>query len=131
MTAADPKPFRAYVETWKQAAAEGKLIVPHEDDWLPTTRTLHRLAQERKQDAGGRSSARSSHAKQELFADVLIAVSAWREGVAGVTDDGDFQAIKRFIKGLRVISPAEFEREWHINTTKKGSNSEMVVSSKT
>ncbi len=38
MTAADPKPFRAYRETWKRAATYGKLIMPHPDDWLPATR---------------------------------------------------------------------------------------------
>lgn len=108
ITAADEKESRAYTATWKRAIRESRIVEPNRDDWLQSARTLHRLAQGRKQDAGGRSPARSSQAKQELFADVLIAVSARRQGVAVVTDDRDFQAIKRFVKGLRVISPAEF-----------------------
>jgi predicted nucleic acid-binding protein len=108
MTAADPKPFRAYSETWKQAAKEARLILPTDADWLISTRILHRLAQDRKRDAGGRSAGRTSAAKQELLADVLIASSAAREGVAVVTDDGDFQAIKRYLKSLRVMTPSDF-----------------------
>lgn len=108
MTAADPKPFRAYVETWKRAAEEGRLIVPNLDDWLPAARILHLLAQERKKSAGGKSPARTAAAKQEIFADVLIALSAARAGVAVVTDDKDFHAIKRFHKKLQIIGGGEF-----------------------
>jgi predicted nucleic acid-binding protein len=108
MTAADPKEYRAYVETWKRAATDDKLIVPHPDDWLPATRILHLLAQERKKNAGGKSQSRTAAAKQELFADVLIALSAARAGVVVVTDDGDFRAIKRFHKKLQIIGGGEF-----------------------
>lgn len=108
MTAADPKPFRAYVETWKRAAEDDKLIVPHPDDWLSAARILHLLAQERKKNAGGKSQSRTASAKQELFADVLIALSAARAGVVVVTDDGDFQSIKRFHKKLHLIGGAGF-----------------------
>jgi len=108
MTAADPKEYRAYVETWKRAAGDDKLIVPYPDDWLPATRILHLLAQERKKNAGGKSPSRTPAAKQELFADVLIALSAARAGVTVVTDDGDFQAIKRFHKKLQIIGGGEF-----------------------
>lgn len=108
MTAADPKPFRAYVETWKRAAEDNKLIMPHPDDWLPATRILHLLAQERKRTAGGKSPSRPPSAKQELFADVLIALSAARAGILVVTDDGDFRAIKRFHNKLQIISGADF-----------------------
>jgi len=110
MTAADPKEYRAYVETWKRAAEDDKLIVPHPDDWLPATRILHLLAQERKRQAGGKSPSRTPAAKQELFADVLIALSAARAGVTVMTDDGDFRAIKRFHKKLQIISGGEFFR---------------------
>jgi len=108
MTAADPKPFRAYIETWKRAAKDRRLIMPHQDDWLPAARILHLLAQERKKNAGGKSPARTSAAKQEVFADVLIALSAARAGVTAVTDDADFQAIKRFHKKLHVIGGGAF-----------------------
>ena len=108
MTAADPKEFRAYVETWKRATKEDRLIVPQTDDWLPATRVLHLLAQERKRNAGGKSPTRTAAAKQELFADVLIALSASRAGVAVVTDDSDFRAIKRFHKKPNIIGSTEF-----------------------
>ena len=108
MTAADPKEYRAYTETWKRAVKDERLIVPQADDWLPATRILHRLAQERKQNAGGKSQSRTPAAKQELFADVLIALSAARAGVTVVTDDGDFQAIKRLHKKLNIIGGVEF-----------------------
>ena len=108
MTAADPKEYRAYVETWKRAAEAGKLIVPHPHDWLSATRILYLLAQERKKNAGGRSPARTQMAKQELLADVLIAVSAARTGANVVTNDSDFQAIKRYHKNLQTIGGDEF-----------------------
>jgi len=108
MTAAAPKEYRAYTETWKRAATDDRLIVPHPDDWLPATRILHLLAQERKRNAGGKSPSRTPTAKQELFADVLIALSAARAGVTVVTDDGDFRAIKRFHKKLQIIGGDEF-----------------------
>lgn len=108
MTAADPKEYRAYAETWKRAATDDRLIVPHPNDWLAAARILHLLAQERKKNAGGKSPARTSAAKQEMFADVLIAVSATRAGVVVVTDDSDFQAIKRILKKLQIIGGTEF-----------------------
>lgn len=108
MTAADPKEYRAYSETWKRAAESDRLIVPHAGDWLPATRILHLLAQDRKKNAGGKSPSRTPTAKQELFADVLIALSAARAGVTVVTDDTDFRAIKRFHKKLQIISGDEF-----------------------
>ena len=108
MTAADPKEYRAYAETWKRAVKDDRLIVPQPDDWLAAARILHLLAQERKKNAGGKSPARTSAAKQELFADVLIAVSAARAGVVVVTDDGDFQAIKRLHKKLQILGGSEF-----------------------
>lgn len=108
MTAADPKEYRAYAETWQRAAKDDRLIVPHADDWLTAARILHLLAQERKKNAGGKSPARTATTKQELFADVLIAVSAARAGVVVVTDDGDFQSIKRLHKKLHLIGGSEF-----------------------
>jgi predicted nucleic acid-binding protein len=108
MTAADPKEYRAYAETWKRAAQVNRLIVPGPDDWFTAARILHLLAQERKKNAGGKSPARTAAAKQELFADVLIAVSAARAGVVVVTDDKDFQAIKGLHKKLQIIEGAEF-----------------------
>lgn len=108
MTAADPKEYRAYAETWKRAVKDDRLIVPQPDDWLVAARILHQLAQERKKNAGGKSQSRTPAAKQELFADVLIALSAARGGVVVVTNDGDFQAIKRLHKKLQIISGAEF-----------------------
>ena len=108
MTAADPKEFRAYVETWKRAEKAAKLLVPHADDWLAATRILHLLAQDRKRTAGGKSPARTPAVKQELFADVLIALSAARAGVVVVTNDADFQTIKRLHKKLHIIGGSEF-----------------------
>lgn len=108
MTAADVKEFRAYLATWRLAEKEDRLVAPGFDDWEIVARTLHRLAQERKQAAGGKSPARTSTAKQELLADVMVAISARREGIIVVMDDTDFQAIKRHVKGLRVMTPAEF-----------------------
>jgi len=108
MTAADPKEYRAYAETWKRAAQDDRLIMPQADDWLAAARILHLLAQERKMSAGGKSPARTAAAKQELFADVLIAISAARVGVVVVTNDSDFQPIKRLHKKLQIISGDEF-----------------------
>ena len=80
----------------------GKLIVPAVEDWATVARLLHLLAQDRKKKARGKSPRRTPTAKQELALDVLIAVSAAREGVTVVTNDSDFEAIRYYHKKLKL-----------------------------
>jgi hypothetical protein len=82
--------------------------VPGIEDWLPATRILHLLAQDRKNKAGGKSPRRSPAVKQELAMDVLIAVSASRASVTVVTDDTDFAAIRYYHKKLKIKKGSEF-----------------------
>lgn len=108
MAAADADEFKVYQVTWQRQAQAGKLIVPAAEDWPTVARLLHLLAQDRKKKAGGKSPRRAPTAKQELVMDVLIAVSAAREGVTVVTNDSDFEAIRYYHKKLKIKSGEEF-----------------------
>lgn len=103
MTAAnDTKELRAYQRLWKEASRDGLLLVPTEQDWQDASRILFLLAQERKQQAGGKSPKHPPVAKQEIALDCLLAMSAYREGVIVITNDKDFTAIQRCRKGLQL-----------------------------
>jgi predicted nucleic acid-binding protein len=108
MTATEPEEYEVYKALWVGGEREGRLIVPASSDWLPAARILHLLAQDRKKKARGKSPRRTPTAKQELVMDVLIAVSAAREGVTVVTNDGDFEAIRYYHKKLKIKSGEEF-----------------------
>lgn len=98
----DTKELKQYQKGWKDALADRVLVVPTIDDWLEASRIQFHLAQERKKDAGGKSPKRPAKVKQELALDCLIAVSACREGITVITNDGDFWAIKRYLKKLKL-----------------------------
>lgn len=102
MTAAEADEYKLYQAVWQRREKEATLVVPTSNDWLPATRILHLLAQERKKKAGGKSPRRSPAAKQELVMDVLIAVSAARAGITVVTNDADFEAIRYHHKKLKL-----------------------------
>jgi predicted nucleic acid-binding protein len=99
----DPKELRQYQKAWKDALEEEILIVPTEEDWLNASRIQFFLAQERKQNAGGKSPKRTAKAKQELALDCLIAVSCCREKIIVVTNDNDYVAIQRYLKKLKIM----------------------------
>ena len=103
MTAAnDTKELKGYQESWKVAAENSLLLVPTEQDWQDASRILFLLAQERKQQAGGKAPKRAPVAKQEIALDCLLAISAHREGVIVITNDHDFGAIQRYCKMLQL-----------------------------
>jgi predicted nucleic acid-binding protein len=108
MTASEPEEYEVYKALWLGGERDGRLIVPTAEDWLPAARILHLLAQDRKKKAKGKSPRRTPTAKQELVLDVLIAVSAAREGVTVVTNDSDFEAIRYYHKKLKTKSGEEF-----------------------
>ena len=99
----DTKELKAYQKGWKDALADGVLIVPTTDDWLEAGRIQFLLAQERKKDAGGKSPRRKASVKQEIALDCLIAVSAARENITVITNDGDFREIGRYLKKLKLL----------------------------
>jgi len=107
MAATEPEEYEVYQALWLSGSREGRLVVPAAD-WLPASRVLHLLAQDRKKKARGKSPRRAPVAKQELVLDVLIAVSAAREGVTVVTNDSDFEAIRYYHKKLKIKSGEEF-----------------------
>lgn len=97
--------YRLYQAAWRDAKKSGRLIVPTEADWLTATRISYALAQERKQQAGGKAPKLTSKVKQEIAMDCLLAVSAAREGVIVLTlNKHDFESIKRHCKKLKVQS---------------------------
>ena len=96
------KELRQYQKAWKDALAEGILLVPSEEDWLQASRIQFLLAQERKQNAGGKAPKRTAKVKQELALDCLIAVSCGREKITVVTNDNDYVAIQRYLKNLKI-----------------------------
>lgn len=108
MTASEPEEYEVYKALWLGGERDGRLIVPMAEDWLPAARILHLLAQDRKKKAKGKSPRRTPTAKQELIMDVLIAVSAAREGVTVVTNDSDFETIRYYHKKLKIKSGDEF-----------------------
>lgn len=99
----DTKELKRYQKAWKDAREENFLVVPTESDWLEASRIQFYLAQERKKDAGGKSPRRTAKVKQELALDCLIAASCNRENITVVTNDGDFWAIRRYLKKLKLL----------------------------
>ncbi len=108
MAAADAEEFKLYQAVWRVHEQDGTLILPTVEDWQPAARILHLLTQSRKKKAQGKSPRRTPTAKQELALDVLIAVSAAREGVTVVTNDSDFEAIRYYHKKLKLKRGEEF-----------------------
>jgi predicted nucleic acid-binding protein len=100
----DSKELRQYQKAWKDALAEAILIVPTEADWLSASRIQFFLAQERKQNAGGKAPKRTAKVKQELAMDCLIAASCCRENITVVTNDNDYVAIRRYLKNLKIMN---------------------------
>ena len=98
----DDKEIRAYQRAWKLKEAAGELLLPTSADWLMASKILYWLAQARKKQAGGKSPKRPPAAKQELAMDALLAVTARREGVTVITNDHDFEAIRYYLKGLKL-----------------------------
>jgi predicted nucleic acid-binding protein len=104
----DLKELRSYQAVWKITRRDGLLIVPTEEDWLTASRVSFALAQERKQQSGGKAPKLTAKAKQEIAMDCLLAVSAAREGITVLTNNRhDFDAIKRHLKRLTVATWAE------------------------
>ena len=102
----DTKELRQYKKAWKEALQEKILVVPNEEDWLNASRIQFFLAQERKQNAGGKAPRRSAKVKQELAMDCLIATSCCREKITVVTNDNDYVAIQRYLKNLMIMKLA-------------------------
>lgn len=102
----DTKELRQYQKAWKEALKEKILIVPTEEDWLNASRIQFFLAQERKQNAGGKAPKRTAKVKQELAMDCLIATSCCREKITVVTNDNDYVSIQRYLKTLKIMKLA-------------------------
>jgi predicted nucleic acid-binding protein len=99
----DLRERRAYEASWRETKKSELLIIPTEEDWLTASRISFALAQERKQQSGGRAPKLTSKAKQDIAMDCLLAVSAAREGVIVLTrDKNDFDAIRRHCRNLKV-----------------------------
>ena len=99
----DTKELKQYQKGWKDALSDKILIVPTIEDWFEAGRIQFLLAQERKKDAGGKSPKRTAKVKQEIALDCLIAVSACRENITVITNDGDFWEIGRYLKKLKLL----------------------------
>lgn len=99
----DTKELKSYREAWKLADKNELLVVPTKEDWLEAGRIQFLLAQDRKKDASGKSPKRTAKVKQELALDCLIAVSCCRENITVITNDGDFWAIGRYLKKLKLL----------------------------
>lgn len=98
----DAKELKAYQRVWDTAEEERILLAPTVQDWKDASRILFQLAQERKQQAGGKAPKRLPTAKQEIALDCLLAMTASREGIIVVTNDKDFWAIQRYRKKLKL-----------------------------
>ena len=104
MTAcSDTKELKQYQRAYNDARSESLLIAPNEQDIFDASRIQFFLAQDRKKDADGKSPKRTAKVKQELALDCLIAVSCCRENITVITNDGDFWAIGRYLKKLKLL----------------------------
>ena len=103
MTAcSDTKELKQYQQAYEDAKDERILIAPNDDDILEAGRIQFLLAKDRK-DAKGNAPKRPSKIKQEIAMDCLIAVSACRESITILTNDGDYWKIGRYLKKLKLI----------------------------
>ena len=109
-SAADEREFKAYQATWRAHARDGTLLAPTDDDWLMASKVLYWLAQDRRKKAGGRAPRWAPSAKQELALDTLIAASARSRGVTVVTNDTDFDAIRYYLRSLRLRPGSEVKK---------------------
>ncbi len=99
----DLRERRAYESSWRNFEKVGRLIVPKPEDWLKASQISFALAQERKQQAGGKAPKLSAKIKQEIAMDCLLAVSAAREDIIVLTLNlTDFDYIKRHCPKLKV-----------------------------
>jgi predicted nucleic acid-binding protein len=109
-SAATDDEFRAYQATWRAHADAGTLLVPAEDDWLMASKVLFWLARDRRARGAGRAPKWKPAAKQELAMDVLLAVCARQQGVTVVTNDKDFDAIRYYLRSLRLKGGADLPK---------------------
>jgi predicted nucleic acid-binding protein len=99
----DLREYRAYQAVWNRAKKDALLVVPNEADWLLASRISFTLAQERKQQSGGKAPRLTAKVKQEIALDCLLAASAEREGIIILTlNRHDFDYLKRHCKNLQV-----------------------------
>jgi predicted nucleic acid-binding protein len=105
MTAANNRhEYNSHISAWQKAEKEKLLLVPSVEDWKKAGQISHNLAQERKQQAGGKAPKLTAKIKQEIALDCLLAVNASRKGVTVITTNAsDFEAIKRFCPKLELL----------------------------
>jgi predicted nucleic acid-binding protein len=106
MTAANNRSeYNSHLAAWQKAQKEKLLLVPTAEDWKKAGQISYNLAQERKQQAGGKSPKLTAKVKQEIALDCLLAVTAARQGVMVITtNSADFEAIKRHCRNLKILA---------------------------
>lgn len=76
---------------------QGRLIVPDADAWYQAGRILNiYLSDLSRADKSRRRPSLDHRRKQNIIRDVLIAVSAKQHGVTVISDNDDFQVIRRY-----------------------------------
>lgn len=103
--ASDESNFKALQRLRNLYRKDGLLIIPDDNDWLMAGKILYWLEQGSRSKNKGKSIPKRPGATQRMALDVLLAVSARRNGVTVVTENWrDFEAIQyycafKFIRG--------------------------------
>lgn len=102
-SANDEAQRKAHEATRNAHEKDGTLIVPTTEDWLMASRVLYWLGQGRKRRGRGKSPRLQPEAKQRMFLDALIAVSARRVKATVVTNNwDDFKAFQYYYDDLKL-----------------------------
>jgi len=107
-SAKDESQRKVYEGLFRQYSDDNSLIIPHENDWLHTSKVLYLLSQNRRRGYRGKLKRLQPGASQRMALDVLIAVSARRWRATVVTENwDDFKLIARFTK-TKVVKASNF-----------------------
>ncbi len=92
---------RSGIQTYRRIAADyekrGRLLIPDLEAWLLAGQILNQyLSDESRADSKRQRPKLESAEKQNLIRDVLIAVSAKKQGVTVISDNKDFRIIRRY-----------------------------------
>jgi predicted nucleic acid-binding protein len=92
---------RSEIQLHRRSAADydkrARLLIPDLEAWLLAGQILNQYLSDRSRASRNRERPKlESGEKQSLIRDVLIAVSAKKQGVTVVSDNEDFQIIRRY-----------------------------------
>jgi predicted nucleic acid-binding protein len=108
-SAKDDKERRQLETLYSLYRKDNRLIIPDHDDWLLASKVLFWLSHGRRKQHGGKLPKLTPGKAQRMAMDALLATSARRFNVTVITDNyDDFNAMRRYIRGLKVVRGSDF-----------------------